>query len=78
MSCPGNEGNDRLDGGRGDDLLDGGAGDDLLTGGKGNDTYVVDSLGDIIVEDIQNSRGGGWADEVRSSDHLQPRALCAH
>ena len=44
-----------------------GAGDDLLTGGKGNDTYVVDSLGDIIVEDIKNSRGGGWADEVRSS-----------
>ena len=63
----GNEGNDRLNGGRGDDLLDGGAGDDLLTGGKGNDTYVVDSLGDMIVEDIQNSRGGGWADEVRSS-----------
>jgi Ca2+-binding RTX toxin-like protein len=63
----GNEGNDRLDGGRGDDLLDGGAGDDLLTGGKGNDIYVVDSLGDTIVEDIQNSRSGGWADEVRSS-----------
>jgi hypothetical protein len=63
----GNEGDDRLDGGRGDDLLDGGAGDDLLVGGKGNDIYVVDGLGDTIVEGIQNSRGGGWADEVRSS-----------
>ena len=63
----GDEGSDTLAGGRGDDVLDGGAGDDLLTGGKGNDTYVVDSLGDMIVEDIQNSRGGGWADEVRSS-----------
>jgi hypothetical protein len=63
----GDEGSDTLNGGRGDDLLDGGAGDDLLVGGKGNDTYVVDSLGDTIVEDIQNSRGGGWADEVRSS-----------
>ncbi len=63
----GGDGADHLDGGRGDDLLDGGAGDDVMTGGKGNDTYVVDSLGDTIVETIQNSRGGGWADEVRSS-----------
>ena len=63
----GDEGSDTLTGGRGDDVLDGGGGDDVLTGGKGNDVYVVDSLGDTIVEDIQNSRSGGWADEVRSS-----------
>jgi hypothetical protein len=63
----GDEGDDRLYGGRDNDLLDGGTGDDLLTGGKGNDIYVVDSLGDTIIEDIRNSRGGGWADEVRSS-----------
>ncbi len=36
------------------------------------------ALGDTIVEDIQNSRGGGWADEVRSSISLQPRVLYAH
>ena len=63
----GGDGNDTLTGGRGDDVLDGGGGEDVMTGGKGNDVYFVDSLGDIIVEDIQNSRSGGWADEVRSS-----------
>ena len=63
----GNEGNDTLTGGRGDDVLDGGTGDDLLTGSKGNDTYIIESAGDIIVEDIKNSRGGGWADQVFSS-----------
>jgi hypothetical protein len=63
----GGEGSDTLTGGRGDDVLDGGGSDDVLTGSKGNDVYVVDSLGDVIVEEIQNSRGGGWADEVRSS-----------
>jgi len=52
----GNGGNDRLIGGfagfQGDDndYLDGGAGDDTLFGGNGNDTYVVDSLGDRIIE----------------------------
>jgi Ca2+-binding RTX toxin-like protein len=74
----GDEGSDTLTGGRGDDVLDGGGGgDDVLTGGKGNDTYVVDSLGDVIVEDIKNSRSGGWADEVRSSISfsLEPYAL---
>jgi hypothetical protein len=63
----GGDGNDNLAGGRGDDLLDGGDGDDAMAGGRGNDIYVVDSLGDTIVEDRASSRGGGWADEVRSS-----------
>lgn len=43
-------GNDILNGGTGNDRLDGGTGDDQLTGGTGDDTYVVDSAGDIIVE----------------------------
>jgi Ca2+-binding RTX toxin-like protein len=34
----------------GDDRLDGGTGDDNMAGGTGNDTYVVDSLGDIVIE----------------------------
>jgi trimeric autotransporter adhesin len=46
----GGAGNDTLTGGAGDDTLKGGAGNDILTGGAGNDTYVVDSLGDRIVE----------------------------
>ncbi|BEV16155.1 calcium-binding protein [Herbaspirillum sp. DW155] len=33
-----------------DNLLDGGQGADTLIGGKGNDTYVVDDIGDKVVE----------------------------
>ena len=43
-------GNDDLGGGDGNDTLNGGTGADLLIGGKGNDTYVVDNVGDIIAE----------------------------
>jgi Ca2+-binding RTX toxin-like protein len=44
------EGNDALSGGKGNDHLDGGLGDDLLQGGAGHDTYVVDSIGDVVIE----------------------------
>ncbi|WP_225007201.1 calcium-binding protein [Novosphingobium percolationis] len=43
-------GNDVLNGGAGDDLLDGGAGNDRMVGGAGDDTYIVDAIGDKIVE----------------------------
>jgi Ca2+-binding RTX toxin-like protein len=43
-------GNDRLEGGAGADTLNGGAGNDLMIGGTGNDNYVVDSPGDVVVE----------------------------
>ncbi|MDB9459724.1 calcium-binding protein, partial [Dolichospermum circinale CS-545/17] len=43
-------GNDDLGGGDGNDTLNGGTGADLLIGGKGNDTYVVDNMGDVIAE----------------------------
>ena len=46
----GNVGNDTLIGGLGSDSLNGGAGNDTMIGGLGNDQYVVDSVGDIIVE----------------------------
>ncbi|MDB9449748.1 DUF4347 domain-containing protein [Dolichospermum circinale] len=46
----GGTGNDDLSGGMGDDYLNGGTGADLLGGGRGNDTYVVDNVGDIIAE----------------------------
>jgi hypothetical protein len=46
----GGTGNDDLSGGDGNDTLNGGAGADLLGGGKGDDTYVVDNIGDIIAE----------------------------
>ncbi len=46
----GGEGNDTLDGGVDGDYLDGGVGDDTMRGGIGNDTYIVDSVGDKVIE----------------------------
>jgi Ca2+-binding RTX toxin-like protein len=46
----GGAGNDTLNGYAGNDTLDGGAGADAMTGGLGNDTYVVDDVGDTVVE----------------------------
>jgi trimeric autotransporter adhesin len=36
----------------GNDRLDGGVGDDNMAGGIGNDTYIVDSVGDVVIETI--------------------------
>jgi Ca2+-binding RTX toxin-like protein len=46
----GNGGSNVLSGGLGDDTLDGGAGVDILKGGSENDTYIVDNVGDQIIE----------------------------
>ena len=43
-------GNDQINGLAGADWLDGGPGNNTLTGGTGNDTYVVDAVGDSVVE----------------------------
>jgi Ca2+-binding RTX toxin-like protein len=43
-------GADTLSGLDGNDWLDGGAGADIMDGGVGNDTYVVDNVGDQVVE----------------------------
>ncbi|NML14221.1 calcium-binding protein [Azohydromonas caseinilytica] len=45
-------GNDRLSSGDGNDVLDGGTGIDTMLGGSGSDTYVVDSLSDVISENV--------------------------
>lgn len=41
---------DHLFGGVGHDTLDGGVGADFMAGGKHNDSYIVDDLGDTVVE----------------------------
>lgn len=58
----GNTAANLLTGNSGANRLDGGAGADLMTGGAGNDVYVVDDVGDIIVE-----VSGGGTDSVESS-----------
>ena len=39
-----------LTGNAGDNILDGGAGADTMAGGLGNDSYVVDNVGDVVIE----------------------------
>ena len=49
-SLTGNAGSNVLTGGDGNDTIDGGSGADNLIGLAGNDVYVVDNIGDVIVE----------------------------
>jgi len=46
----GNGGDDLLEGGDGNDILIGGTGADAMTGGLGDDIYVIDDIGDTIIE----------------------------
>jgi Ca2+-binding RTX toxin-like protein len=48
----GGAGNDTLSGLAGNDTLTGGAGADILIGGAGNDIYVVDNIGDVVTEAV--------------------------
>jgi RTX calcium-binding nonapeptide repeat (4 copies) len=59
----GTYGHDVLFGGPGDDFLDGRGGADVMIGGPGNDTYVVDNIGDRVVEKVD----GGAHDTILTS-----------
>ncbi|MBD1809398.1 hypothetical protein H6F98_28660 [Microcoleus sp. FACHB-SPT15] len=48
----GGEGNDCLYGQGGDDYVCGGWGDDHMSGETGNDSYLVDSINDLVVENL--------------------------
>ncbi len=70
----GNDGNDVIIGGAGDDTLygdagndhlNGGAGADSLVGGTGDDYYVVDNIGDQVVE----ASGGGFDSVVSIANY---------
>jgi Ca2+-binding RTX toxin-like protein len=56
----GGAGNDELIGNAGDDTLIGGTGADVMRGGNGRDFYVVDDVGDLVIDD-------GADDEVPQS-----------
>lgn len=66
-------GNDSLWGAAGSDTLNGGAGTDYMEGFDGNDTYMVDSVGDVVVEEL----GGGndtivtLIDNINLASHWQ-------
>jgi VCBS repeat-containing protein len=50
LDATGNALDNMLSGNSGNNLLDGGAGADRLVGGLGDDTYLVDGIGDIVIE----------------------------
>ncbi|MFJ2685092.1 peroxidase family protein [Pseudomonas sp. NPDC087342] len=58
----GGAGNDTLNGDSGNDILNGGLGADVMNGGVGNDTFVVDNVGDSVIEAV-----GGGTDLVQTS-----------
>jgi Ca2+-binding RTX toxin-like protein len=63
-SIIGNDLNNNLKGDSGNDTLDGGVGNDTMTGGTGNDVYVVESIGDQVLE---TSTSSSEIDLVKSS-----------
>ena len=58
----GNTAANTLSGLAGNDLLDGGEGSDSMLGGTGDDTYVVDNIGDLVIDDFD-----AGTDSVESS-----------
>ncbi|MCW5737945.1 MAG: calcium-binding protein [Enhydrobacter sp.] len=61
-SIIGTNGNDTLNGTPDDDFIDGRGGADIMTGGDGDDIYLVDNVGDQVIEGA-----GQGSDQVRSS-----------
>jgi Ca2+-binding RTX toxin-like protein len=59
----GNSGNNLLIGLGGNDVLDGGLGADVMIGGIGDDIYVVDNVGDRVVEAGGDEHDGGYDDK---------------
>jgi len=54
------DGNDTLSGGDGDDILGGRGGDDVMTGGLGDDQFLIDSAGDVVIEQAGGGNDTAW------------------
>jgi Ca2+-binding RTX toxin-like protein len=65
-SGTGNDLDNTLTGSNGNNTLDGGLGADTMSGGLGNDTYVVDNVGDVVIEGATANVGAG-VDTIQSS-----------
>ena len=50
----GNSLDNTLTGNNGDNVLNGGLGADTMNGGSGDDTYIVDDIGDVVIDSIGN------------------------
>jgi subtilisin family serine protease len=50
-----------ITGNAGVNFIDGGAGDDTMSGGAGNDIYVVDGVGDVIIENTLSGTDGVYS-----------------
>jgi Ca2+-binding RTX toxin-like protein len=66
----GNAAINTLTGGLGNDTLNGAAGADILVGGLGNDTYIVDNVGDVVTEILNEG-----LDTIQSSITLASLAV---
>jgi Ca2+-binding RTX toxin-like protein len=64
LNASGNASNNIIIGNAGHNILDGDLGADTMIGGAGNDTYVVDNIGDVVIE---TSTLASEIDAVRSS-----------
>lgn len=62
LNGTGNASNNTILGNGGNNILDGGLGNDTLTGGAGNDTYILNAVGDMVIE-----LGSDTGDTVKSS-----------
>lgn len=71
LSGTGNALANTITGNKADNLIDGGVGADTLIGGAGNDTYLIENIGDVVIE-----QANGGTDIVRTT--LSNYALPAH